>query len=116
MGVLVSVDEFRQWAGISPTSASDDVLAATLDEAEAGLAADVGDTLAAIMADQDAVAIGSGEVLRRANRLLARRNSPESVLGAGVDGILVTVPARDPDSQRSVWSIQAILDVPQGVW
>jgi len=115
MGVLVQVDEFRQWAGVSETSASDQVIEQTIAEAEAGLAADVGEPLSDIMTVPEASAIGHGEVLRRANRLIARRNSPESVLGAGVDGIAVTVPARDPDSQRAVWSIQSVLLTPQAV-
>lgn len=113
MSVLVTVPEFREWAGISD-AVSDDVLAVSLDEAEAAIAADVGVPVADMIASADAVAVARGEELRRANRLLARKNSPEGIAGAGLEGI-ITLPSRDPDSQRAVWVIQAILDVPQGV-
>jgi hypothetical protein len=111
--VLVAVDEFRAWAGIG-ANVGDDVIKGVLAEAEAGIAADVGAPIYEITADESAAVIAHGEMLRRANRLLARKNSPEGLAGAGSDGP-ISIPQRDPDSQRAVWSIRAILMVPEGV-
>lgn len=113
MAVLVDVSTFREWAGISD-AVSDVVLALTLDEAEAAIAADVGEPLQAIIANAAAANVARGEELRRANRLLARKNSPEALAGAGAETV-ITIPSRDPDSQRSVWTIQSILGTPAGV-
>ena len=113
MAVLVEVDDFREWAGVG-AQVSDDVIAATLDEAEAAIAWDVGETIATIVGNPDASAIAYGEELRRANRLLSRKNSPEGIAGVGSEGI-ITLPSRDPDSQRAIWGIQSVLGTPEGV-
>jgi hypothetical protein len=79
-----------------------------LDEAEAGIVADLGVGVTEIQSVAEAEAIAVGEELRRASRLLARRNSPEAIAGAGEMGV-VAIPVRDPDSARSIWAIQALL-------
>lgn len=110
MSVLVDVDDFRRWAGAAVASVPDELVQACLDEAEAALAAEVQTTIAAVAADPAAAAIGTGDVYRRAARLLARRNSPEGI--AGTAEFQVTIPVRDPDSARAVAEIRNILAVP----
>ena len=70
--------------------------------------------MTAIQGHPLALDVAVGEEKRRANRLLARRNSPEGIAGAGVDGI-ISIPTRDADSQRAVWAIRSHLAVPEGV-
>ena len=112
---LVTVDEFRSWAGANlPSSVPDALVEECLREAEAGIIADTGATIADIQGDPSALDIALGEEKRRANRLLARRNSPEGIAGAGADGI-IAIPVRDADSQRAVWAIRSHLAVPEGV-
>jgi hypothetical protein len=105
--ILVSVDEFRQWAGVGQ-NVPDEVIDGVLSEAESGIAADVGEPITTIVGDPAAAAIAYGEMLRRTNRLLARKNSPESVVGAGSEGVFA-IPSRDPDSQRAVDAIRSHL-------
>jgi hypothetical protein len=113
---LVSVADFRAWSGANiPASVPDALIQDCLDEAEAGIAAETGAKIEDIGAHLLARAEAVGEEKRRANRLLARRNSPEGVAGAGSDGLIYTIPVRDADSQRAVWHIQAHLLVPEGV-
>ncbi len=115
MAALVDVESFRIWSGANlPTNVSDELISMSLDEAEAGLLADVGCTLDDLVVDAAAIAVARGDEMRRASRYLARRNSPEGVAGAGSEGI-ISIPSRDPDTQRSIWTIQAILGVPMGV-
>ena len=116
MATLVPVDAFRAWAGANvPASVPDALIQDCLDEAEAGIIAETGVAIATIKADPSARSIAVGEEKRRASRLLARRNSPESILGAGSDGIVVSIPVRDADSQRAIWQMRSILRVPEGV-
>ena len=107
---LVTVDEFRAWSGTAPASVTDSVIEACLAEAEAGLVADVGLSITAIIVNDGAAALAYGEELRRGSRLLARRNSPEAVSGMG--DAMFTIPVRDPDSARTVLEIKALLNVP----
>ena len=116
MATLVPVDAFRAWAGANiPASVPDALIQDCLDEAEAGIISETGVAIATIKADALAKSIALGEEKRRASRLLARRNSPESVLGAGSDGIVVSIPVRDADSQRAIWQMRSILRVPEGI-
>jgi hypothetical protein len=108
------VAEFRAWAGAGSNSVTDTLVQGCLAEAVAGLAADLGEDPARVAAHPAAAAIAHGEILRRAARLLARRNSPESIAGAGELGP-ITIPSRDPDSARAVFAIQALLGTPMGV-
>lgn len=113
---LVTVEEFRVWAGANlPASVADVLIQECLDEAESGIVADTGSTVADIQANALALDVALGEEKRRANRLLARRNSPEGIAGAGADGLIINIPTRDADSQRAVWAIRSHLAVPEGV-
>jgi len=115
MATLVSVPDFRLWAGTNvPANMPDVLIQDCLDEAEAGIVSETGAPLLDIAANELALAEMLGEEKRRASRLLARRNSPESVLGAGADGVVV-VPVRDADSQRAVWHIRDHLQLDEGV-
>ncbi len=108
MSVLVDVAGFRAWAGAAAASVSDELVAQCLDEAEAGLCADLDvtvDQLTAPVAEPLAV----GEVKRRASRLLARRNSPEALSGFGE--AIIAIPVRDPDSARTEQAIRAVLQL-----
>lgn len=112
---LVTVPDFRTWAGANvPASVPDALIKQCLDEAEAGIVADVGATVADIEQNLMALDIAVGEEKRRANRLLARRNSPEGVAGVGDAGV-IAIPVRDADSQRAVWGIRSHLAVPEGI-
>lgn len=112
---LVTVEQFRKWAGTQvPAQVPDVLIQQCLDEAEAGIAADCGTTIDAITADRAAAAVAVGEEQRRANRLLARRNSPEGVAGIGDAGV-IAIPSRDADSQRAVWAIRALLLIEEGI-
>ena len=115
MAVLVSTADFRLWSGANlPASVPDSLISDCLDEAEAGITAEVGLSISSIQLHADAVAIARGDEFRRASRLLARRNSPEGIAGAGGEGV-ISIPSRDPDSAGSVRSIKALLLVPEGV-
>jgi hypothetical protein len=105
--IPVAVAEFRAWSGVG-ANVPDDVIEGVIAEAAAGIVADVGEPLSVIVADEAAAAILHGEVLRRTNRLLARKNSPESVVGAGSEGVFA-IPSRDPDSQRATDAIRSHL-------
>ena len=111
--VLVSVAEFRTWSGAATASIPDSLIQDCLDEAEAGMLADVGTGMDDIQADSGAVTLARGEELRRASRLMARRNSPEGFSGYG--DIAIQVASRDPDSYRTIAAIRSILVVPEGV-
>ena len=101
MSVLVSVADFRQWAGTNiPASVPDDLILDCLDEAEAGILAETGATIAAIQVNTLAVAEMVGEQKRRANRLLARRNSPEGIAGAGSEGSTLSRVSPTPPSYQ----------------
>lgn len=113
MAILVQIPEFRAWAGVSLGNVSDAVIGACLDEAEAGLCADLGLQVADLTAVDQAHDLAVGEELRRASRLLARRSSPESVSGAGEFSIII--PSRDPDSARTLSAIRAVLVIPEAV-
>lgn len=113
---VVTVADFRSWAGANlPASVPDALIQECLDEAESGIAADTGATVDAIESEPLALDVLRGEEKRRANRLLARRNSPEGIAGAGTDGLAYQIPVRDADSQRAVWTIRSHLAVPEGV-
>lgn len=113
MSTLVSVEAFRAYAGAAVMSVPDALIQQCLDEAESGLLIDVDTSLAEIEAFPEAVALATGEELRRASRLLARRNSPESVLGLGEAAFVM--PSRDADSARTIWAIRAVLIVHEGI-
>lgn len=112
--IAPGTDEFRAWSGAGTASVPDSLIQACLDEAVSGLVADLGVDPALVAADPAAAAIAHGEILRRASRLLARRNSPEALAGMGELGA-VTIPSRDPDSTRAVWAIKSLLVIPEGV-
>jgi len=113
MSTLVTVPQFREWTGAASANVSDTLIAACLDEAEAGICADLGLTVAEINAVDQAHDLAAGEELRRASRLLARRNSPESVVGSGEAAFIV--PSRDPDSARTLSAIRANLVIPEAI-
>ena len=114
MAELVTVSDFRTWAGASNVSAPDTVVQQCLDEAEASILADLYVTIDEILSLADATVTARGEELRRAQRLLARRNSPEGIAGAGELG-WVAVPSRDPDSSWAVTRLRQQLNVPEGI-
>lgn len=115
MSVLVDVPAFRLWAGANiPASVPGELIQTCLDEAESGLSTETGATIALIQTSPPATAIAVGDELRRASRLLARRNSPEGIAGAGADGV-IAIPSRDPDSSASVRQIRSILLIPEAV-
>jgi hypothetical protein len=112
---VVTVPDFRVWSGANtPASTPDAVIQSALDEAEAGLLAEVGATLGEITIHPHAISIAKGDEMRRASRLIARRNSPEGIAGAGAEGV-ISIPSRDPDSAASVRMIRSLLLVPEGV-
>ena len=114
MSTLVTADDFRLWAGVSAVTVPDSLIQQCLDEAESGLLADLGDVdILDVKTSKQAKPVATGEVLRRAARFLARRNSPESIAGTG--DFSVIVPSRDPDSQRAVWALTQILGLDVGV-
>ena len=110
---LVSVADFRSWAGASVSTVPDHLIQQCLDEAEAGIAVDIDSTIDQVQGEPRALALATGEELRRAGRLLARRNSPEGILGYGE--LVATVPVRDPDSFRTISAIRSVLLVHEGV-
>lgn len=110
---LETVAGFRGWATVNvPANVPDTLIQACLDEAEAGLVADVlCGTVDRIITNIDANPIGVGEVRRRAQNLLGRRNSPEGVAGVGQDGF-VMIPASPPGSAIAVRQIKQHLGIP----
>lgn len=115
MSALATVPDFRAWSGANtPASVPDALIQNCLDEAESGIVADLGVGIETVALYAPAIAIAHGEELRRASRLLARRNSPESIAGAGEAG-LITIPSRDPDSARAIQQIKALLLIPEPV-
>ena len=113
MATLVSVAEFRSYAGAAASTVPDSLVQGCLDEAEAGLTADLGIAITEITPSVQATSLARGEELRRASRLLARRNSPESISGQGE--AVFTVPSRDPDSARTIWAIKSALTLHEGI-
>jgi len=113
MAILVTVAEFRLWTGSATATVPDPLLQFCLDEAEAGIVADLGVPVSEIETVPEARSLACGEEMRRASRLLSRRNSPEAVSGFGE--ALIAIPARDPDSARTIFSLRAILEIPEGV-
>ena len=109
MAALVSVNDFRAWAGASVDNVGDALIAATLDESEAGIQADLGVTVGTILASPEATSLAWGEEVRRTSRLLARRNSPESISGFGE--LAIVIPSRDPDSARTLTQIRQTLGI-----
>ena len=118
MSTLVSVEQFRLWAGAAVQTVPDDLVTICLDEAEAGIVADVfGKTegsITAIVAEPSAAAIAVGDEMRRAANILARRNSPEGYAGAGEEGIIIAVPAGDPGSAAAARRIRRLLGLAAG--
>lgn len=114
---LVTVEQFRVWAGAAVQTVPDQLVQDCLDEAEAGIVADVfgpdSGSIDTIAANPNARAIATGDEKRRAANLLARRNSPEGYAGAGDDGIIV-VPAGDPGSPAAARRIRRILKIAAG--
>jgi hypothetical protein len=108
------VAAFRIWAGASAATVPDQLIVACLGEAEAALATEVGVPLEDMMGHSDAAYLAHGELMRRTSRLLARRNTPESVASVGSDGYM-QVPSRDPDSAASVRQLRALLLAPEGI-
>lgn len=109
MSYLVSVQQFRAYAGANvPASVPDQLIQTVLDEAESGIAQETAQPLTAIQANAAALAIATGEELRRGSRLLARRNSPEGIAGIGSEGT-IGIPVRDPDSGNAIRQIRSIL-------
>lgn len=113
MSVLVSVADFRAYSGAASATVPDALIQTILDEAEAGLVADIAVPITTVQASPEALSLSYGETLRRSNRLLARRNSPESISGVG--DVAFSVPVRDPDSFRTIRSIMALLTLHEGV-
>jgi hypothetical protein len=113
MATLATIDELRDWA--NAPSVPDEILQDCLDAGEASLIADLGlrDTTD-IVASIPATSIAHSEVLRRSQRALGRRNSPEGVAGIGEMGS-ITLPIRDPDSVTAMQQIQEILRIPFGI-
>lgn len=112
---MVTVEDFRGWAGAAYSTVPDGLAAACLDEAEAALWSDVGcDLPMDLTSSPQAAAIARGDVLRRAANILARRNSPEGVAGVGDMGI-ITVPSGDPGSPAAVRRLRRILGMPPQV-
>jgi hypothetical protein len=109
MAQIVSVTAYREWAGASVDNVSDALISVTLDESEAGIEADIGVTAAELLANSRATALAWGEEVRRTSRLLARRNSPESISGQGEFAIMI--PSRDPDSARTLTQIRQALGI-----
>jgi len=115
MAALASVQDFRTWSGANlPQSVPDSLIADSLDEAEAAIVTEVGAAIDIILADPHSLSIARGDELRRCSRLLARRNSPEAIMGAGSEGV-IAIPSRDPDSAAAVRQIRSLLLVPEGV-
>jgi hypothetical protein len=118
MAALVTVQQFRTWAGAATQTVPDELVQMCLDEAEAGIVVDVfgpsgAGSIYTIKEDALASPIARGDEMRRAANLLARRNSPEGYAGAGDDGI-ITVPAGDPGSPAAVRRIRRILRIAAG--
>lgn len=114
MGVLVDVPQFRSWAGAAVSTVPDDLIAGCIDEAEAGLGADLALVdFTTITTNPAALPLAEGETLRRASRLLARRNSPEAIAGFGEAAI--TIPVRDPDSYRTIRALFTVLNLHEGI-
>lgn len=114
MSDLVTVSQIRAYSGATIGHLPDDVVQECLDEAEAGLAADVRKPLDIIAAHPQASAVAVGDIKRRTANLLARRNSPEGVAGVGDTGI-IPVPADDPGTSRAVLRIRRLLDIPRAL-
>ena len=115
MAILVSVAEFRAWAGTNvPAQVPDALIAECLDEAEAGIVSEAGSPIDLIAAHPLAGAEATGEEKRRAQNLLAKRNSPEGVAGMGVEGY-ISIPAIPVGGQRVIWHIRQHLQVDEGV-
>lgn len=114
---LVTIEQFRVWAGAATQTVPDELVQTCLDEAEAGIVADVfghdDGSITAILANPRAAAIALGDEMRRAANLLARRNSPEGYAGAGDDGI-IAVPAGDPGSPAAARRIRRLLGIAAG--
>jgi hypothetical protein len=109
---LVDITSYRTWAGASVGSVPDSLIQQSLDEAESGLVADVGcGTVDAIVVNLDANAVAVGEVQRRTNNLLAKRNSPEGVAGVGDMGV-ISIPSTPAGSMASVRQIKQHLGIP----
>ena len=102
---LVTWDELAEWANAPAVPES--ILQSCVDEAEASLLADVDVRVTEITKNKAALAVAHGEVLRRGQRLLGRRNSPEGQIGVGEFG--VAIPIRDPDSVNAVNALRNIL-------
>ena len=122
MASLVTVEAYRQWAGASTATVPDGVIQASLDEAENGMLIDVGITMSVLWeqggvpcspGSVSATSLATGEVMRRASRLLARRNSPEGVAGYG--DVVIGISSRDPDSARTIQALRSALLVNEGI-
>lgn len=113
MSTLVSIAQFRAWAGAASSTVPDALIQQCLDEAEAGMCADLGVAVDDLTVSDAAASLATGEELRRSSRLLARRNSPEALSGQGDFAIIV--PSRDPDSARTLQAIRSVLLLPEGV-
>ena len=72
---LVTLEELKVWTGA--VNVPDSILQSTLDEAESAILSEVGAPITEVEANSDARAIFYGEELRRAQRLLARRNATQ---------------------------------------
>lgn len=113
MSTLVTIAQFRAWSGAATSTVPDSLIQQVLNEAEAGITVDIDSPIGEVLGNPAAHALASGEELRRASRLLARRNSPEGVAGMGDLGF--TVPVRDPDSFRTVSAIRTLLGISEVV-
>ena len=113
MSTFVTVGMFRMWAGVNvPGSVPDVLILMCLDEAESALVADVGcGTVDVIAANPEANPIGAGEVCRRAQNLLAKRNSPEGSAGTGEEGF-IAIPSIPSGSLAAVRQIKKHLGIP----
>jgi len=110
---LATVEDLRTWA--TAPAVPDAVLSGCLDDAESSLLADLGlDDTTEILADPRAMPVARGETLRRGQRFLARRNSPEGIAGTGDFGGLA-ISFRDPDSVAALDRLRQLLMIPYGI-
>lgn len=91
-----TVERYKAWARIAESDTLDD---AAISEALAATEAYVAGQVTLLGAD-DAVPADVGYAcLLLTNRLLARRNSPEGVVGS-IDGVVADIGRYDPDTAR----------------
>ena len=112
MSKLVSITDYRVWMGPSlPATTPDSVVQMCLDSSEAGLVADVGAVIDAIITNLEANALARKDIMLRTSNELAKRNSPEGVAGVGEEGF-ISIPATPAGSISTVRQIKRHLRIP----